>query len=151
MACGVLTAGEREALRLYIHISDPKQIAAQLGKSHHEIERRFKEARRKLGLNRTRDAAALLAMEEGNPAYQRAIYQDLVGGGDRRFDLIKPPVEAGCLANSLPVPTKGRPWNALPIGARLTAIVIGMFLLVVTAVLFVNLAQTLSGLARPHR
>ena len=51
-----LTAGEREALRLYLRTSDPKQIAALLGKIHHEIERRFKEARRKLGLNRTRDA-----------------------------------------------------------------------------------------------
>lgn len=143
-----MTAGEREALRLYLQTSDPKQIAALLGRSHHEIERRFKEARRKLGLNRTRDAAVLLAMEEENPAYQRAIYRDLVGGEDRPFDLIRPPVERGWFARNTPFPTKGRPWNALPVGARLIAILAGMFLLVATAVLFVNLAATLTSIVR---
>ena len=115
VACDVLTAGEREALRLYIHISDPKQIAAHLGKSHHEIDLRFKEARRKLGLNRTRDAAALLAMEEGNPAYQRAIYQDLVGGGDRRFDLIKPPLKRVGSRKVCPFPRRGDPGTRCPL------------------------------------
>ena len=105
-----LTAGEREALQLYLQTSDPKQIAAHLGKSHHEIERRFKEA--------------------------------------PQFDLIKPPVERGWFARNMPFPTKGRPWNALPVGARLIAILAGMFFLVATAVLFVSLAQTLTGIVR---
>lgn len=145
-----LTPGEKEALRLYLESSDPKRIGSKLGKSHHEIERRFKEARRKLGVNRTRDAAVLLAADEGNPAYETAIYRDLVGGEGRKFDLIKPPVEAGWFSRNMPFPTKGRPWNALPVGARLAAILAGMLILVVTAVLFVNLAQTLTGLVRHH-
>ncbi len=146
-----LTSGEKEALRLYLRTSDPKQIAAELDRSHHEIERRFKEARRKLGVNRTRDAAALLAMEEGNPAYQSAIYRDLVGSEDRHFDLIRPPSEGGWTDRNLPLPTKGRPWNALPLDRRVIAILAGMLILVMTAVLLVNLAQTLSSIVRPHR
>ena len=149
-ATDALTPGEKEALRLYLHASDPKLIAGKLGKSHHEVERRFKEARRKLNVSRTRDAAALLAMDEGNPAYQSAIYRDLVGGEDRRFDLTKPSSEGGWIGRNLPFPTKGRPWNALPVATRIIAMLAGMLILVATTVLLVSLAQTLSGIVRSH-
>jgi len=60
-----LTYREREALRGWLERKSAKQIALDLGVSHHAIEKRLKTARLKLGVASSLEAARLLAEAEG--------------------------------------------------------------------------------------
>lgn len=60
-----LTAREREALRGWLERKSAKEIALDLGVSHHAIEKRLKAARLKLGVTSSLEAARLLAEAEG--------------------------------------------------------------------------------------
>ncbi|MFN3989216.1 MAG: LuxR C-terminal-related transcriptional regulator [Erythrobacter sp.] len=60
-----LTHREREALRGWLERKSAKQIALDLGVSHHAIEKRLKTARLKLGVASSLEAARLLAEAEG--------------------------------------------------------------------------------------
>lgn len=146
-----LTAAEKEVLRLYLTVTDQKEIARMIARSPSAVEQRLAGARRKLNVNRSIDAAHLLAHAEGNPAYGMAIYGSSSGGADRGFTLNPASSEGALRRNGLmPFPTKGRPWNALPIGPRLLAIVVGVFLLVLSAIIVVSIGEALSAIAR-HR
>lgn len=56
---------EKQTLRLLLHGHDAKSIAATLGLSVHTVNERLREARRKLGVSSSREAARLLAQAEG--------------------------------------------------------------------------------------
>ncbi|MEO5586721.1 MAG: DUF4019 domain-containing protein [Novosphingobium sp.] len=59
-----LTERERETLRLLYVSHDAKSIARTLGLSVHTVNERLRDARRKLGLSSSREAARLLADAE---------------------------------------------------------------------------------------
>ncbi|WP_404712637.1 sigma factor-like helix-turn-helix DNA-binding protein [Sphingomonas sp. MMS24-J13] len=146
-----LTEAEKEVLRLYLTATDQKEIARLIDRSPSAVEQRLASARRKLGVNRSIDAAHQLAHAEGNPAYGLAIYGSSSGSEARAFALKQPSSEGGSRLSGLrPFPTKGRPWNAQPIGMRLIAIVAGVFLLVLSAVFVVSLGEAISAILR-HR
>jgi len=65
-----LTEREKECLRLWLGHKTAKEIARELGVSHHAIEKRLKMARTKLGVGTSLEAARLLARKE---RYQQAV------------------------------------------------------------------------------
>ncbi|TCD02226.1 histidine kinase [Erythrobacteraceae bacterium CFH 75059] len=64
-AAARLTAKERECLRRWRDHATAKEIALDLGISHHAVEKRLKSARQKLGVATSLEAARLLAEAEG--------------------------------------------------------------------------------------
>ncbi len=60
-----LSEREKETLRLLLNGHDAKSIALALGLSVHTVNERLREARRKLGVGSSREAARLLAQAEG--------------------------------------------------------------------------------------
>lgn len=65
-----LTEREKESLRGRLNHQTAKEIALDLGISHHAVEKRLKMARTKLGVATSLEAARLLAEVEG---YQRTV------------------------------------------------------------------------------
>ena len=59
-----LTEREKETLRLLLGGHDAKSIARELGLSVHTINERLREARRKIGVSSSREAARLLGEAE---------------------------------------------------------------------------------------
>lgn len=59
-----LTAREKDALRLLLRGHDAKSSARELGLSVHTVNERLRDARRKLGVTSSREAARLLLAEE---------------------------------------------------------------------------------------
>jgi len=60
-----LTDREKECLRRWLEHKTAKEIALELGVSHHAVEKRLKMARTKLGVATSLEAARLLAEAEG--------------------------------------------------------------------------------------
>lgn len=60
-----LTPKERECLDRWLSHATAKQIALELGVTHHAVEKRLKSARAKLGVTSTLEAARLLAAAQG--------------------------------------------------------------------------------------
>jgi DNA-binding CsgD family transcriptional regulator len=67
-----LTEREKESLRGRLDHKTAKEIALDLGISHHAVEKRLKMARTKLGVGSSLEAARLLADSEG---YQQPVAQ----------------------------------------------------------------------------
>lgn len=61
---GTVSEREKETLRLLLNGHDAKSIASTLGLSVHTVNERLREARRKLGVGSSREAARLLAQAE---------------------------------------------------------------------------------------
>ena len=72
-----LTEREKVCLRQWLQHKSAKEIAADLGISHHAVEKRLKMARTKLGATSSLEAARMLGEAEG---YGQAVAQspDLV-------------------------------------------------------------------------
>ena len=60
-----LTPREKEVLRAWLDHKSAKEIAIDLGITHHAVEKRLKMARTKLGAGSSREAARMLAAAEG--------------------------------------------------------------------------------------
>lgn len=60
-----LTEREKEALRAWLRHKTAKEIALDLGITHHAVEKRLKMARTKLGAGSSLEAARMLAGAEG--------------------------------------------------------------------------------------
>src|ERR1700749_4167114 len=103
---------EKEVLRLFLVVSDQKELARRIGRSPATVEQRLARARRKLGVARSLDAALLLAEREGNQTYGTAIYGETLRGEAEKPALkLWPPKDRGA-GHSLSIfPTRGRPWN----------------------------------------
>ena len=65
--CDTLTEKEKGTLRLLLSGHDAKSIARQLGLSVHTIHERLRDARRKMSVSSSREAARLLHQIEGPP------------------------------------------------------------------------------------
>lgn len=63
-----LTEKERQTLRLIVRGHDAKSIAGNLGLSVHTINERLRDARRKMAVSSSREAARLLLDKEGDHA-----------------------------------------------------------------------------------
>ena len=70
--CDALTAKEKDALRLLLRGHDAKSSARELGLSVHTVNERLRDARRKLGVTSSREAARLLLAAEGPDTLQDA-------------------------------------------------------------------------------
>jgi DNA-binding CsgD family transcriptional regulator len=72
-----LTAKEKQTLRLILRGHDAKSSARELGLSVHTVNERLRDARRKLGVTSSREAARRLLAEEGDtPEYGPEILGD---------------------------------------------------------------------------
>ena len=144
----LLTDAEKEALRLFLVRSDVKEIARAVGISTAAVEQRLHRARRKLGVTRSLDAAHMLAAAEGHPVIRRAAYAPsyvaATGGDGDRVAASEGGVD---IWRSL-LPTKGRPWNDLPVWARLVWIVAGILAASIAALVSVSLGEVVSRIAR---
>ena len=67
-ACWALTEKEKQTLRLIVRGHDAKSIARSLGLSVHTINERLRDARRKMAVSSSREAARLLLEAEDDKA-----------------------------------------------------------------------------------
>lgn len=91
-ALSALTEKEEQTLRLMVRGHDAKSIARSLDLSVHTINERLRDARRKMAVSSSREAARILLEAEGDavaPFPQSHAYQEI--GGDARPD----PTEEG--------------------------------------------------------
>lgn len=97
-----LTEKEKQTLRLIVRGHDAKSIARSLGLSVHTINERLRDARRKMAVSSSREAARLLLAAEGGPE----LFGDTGIGED--------PARAGIDQGATPVDGAGqahrRPW-----------------------------------------
>lgn len=75
-----LSEREKETLRLLLGGHDAKSVARELGLSVHTINERLREARRKLGVSSSREAARLLG--ESERATPNSLGDNVLGVGD---------------------------------------------------------------------
>lgn len=67
MTLSALTEKEKETLRLLLRGHDAKSSARELGLSVHTVNERLRDARRKLGVTSSREAARVLSEHEQSP------------------------------------------------------------------------------------
>ena len=65
--CAALTEKEKQTLRLLVTGYDAKSMARHLGLSVHTVNERLRDARRKLSVSSSREAARILRAAEGEP------------------------------------------------------------------------------------
>ena len=65
--CAALTEKEKQTLRLLVIGYDAKSVARHLGLSVHTVNERLRDARRKLAVSSSREAARMLRAHEGEP------------------------------------------------------------------------------------
>ena len=115
--CDALTEKEKQTLRLIVRGHDAKSTARELGLSVHTINERLRDARRKLAVSSSREAARLLLDTEGLGPDSAA---------DKEIGDAKRP---GASANNAP-----RPWRA----SRSAWLITGaMFMSAIVAILAV--------------
>jgi DNA-binding CsgD family transcriptional regulator len=145
-----LSPGQIECLLLVDRHHSSKEIATQLGISHHTVDQRIRGALDKLGVERRGEAARMVAsdLSSADPTYQRLIHQsphiDLptLGGhqdgtvrtqirhADRAGETYSPgnlteqsPAGLGSPLQ-LPFATRSHPSNEMSVGLRLVWIVL---------------------------
>ena len=74
-----LTEKEKQTLRLMVRGHDAKSIARSLGLSVHTINERLRDARRKLAVSSSREAARMRAIVEGLRPEVEATVDRLLG------------------------------------------------------------------------
>jgi DNA-binding CsgD family transcriptional regulator len=130
---GALTEKEKQTLRLIVRGHDAKSIARSLGLSVHTINERLRDARRKMAVSSSREAARLLFESEGG--VPGAPTPDSLG--DRGIGEAASPVKAD--QGTAPISGAGRvtrhPWI---VGVLLMTFALGLLA-------FVALPQTASS------
>lgn len=71
---GRLSEGQRQCLRMVYRHMETKEIARELGISPDGVNLRIKTAMKILGVQRRRDAALILAEDEGTESYPPLVY-----------------------------------------------------------------------------
>lgn len=119
-----LTEKEKQTLRLVVRGHDAKSIARSLDLSVHTINERLRDARRKMSVSSSREAARMLLQAEGGGA--GPANPESVGDVEIGEDAHRPDMDQG----SAPIDGVGRasrrPWI---IGALLMAIILGLLAL----------------------
>jgi len=118
-----LSDKERQTLRLILRGHDAKSSARELGLSVHTVNERLRDARRKLGVTSSREAARRLLAEEGDTP------ENL---GDKALgDALSPPPDAPATSSA----TGRWAWFGLGPGLALTAIGVLAMSLIIAALL----------------
>ncbi len=93
-----LTEKEKQTLRLIVRGHDAKSTARSLGLSVHTINERLRDARRKMAVSSSREAARLLLEAEGGaPAFLTPdLCGDIINGADAGWH----PADEGCAPDS---------------------------------------------------
>ena len=119
-----LTEKEKQTLRLIVRGHDAKSTARSLGLSVHTINERLRDARRKMAVSSSREAARLLLAAEGDASGTSPYFL-----GDREIgeDAACPPIDP----ESAPVSGVGRRDRrpVIIIGALLMTLVLGLLAL----------------------
>lgn len=122
-----LTSKERETLRLILRGHDAKSSARELGLSVHTVNERLREARRKLGVTSSREAARRLLAEEGDtPQSSPEFHADKALG-----DAAEAPVAPDMTAPA----TRRSAWFGLRPGLALTFVGVLVMSLILAALL----------------
>jgi DNA-binding CsgD family transcriptional regulator len=122
-----LTSKEKETLRLILRGHDAKSSARTLGLSVHTVNERLRDARRKLGVTSSREAARRLLAEEGDtPEIPPEFHADKAFG-----DVAEVPVAADMAAPA----TRRWAWFGLRPGLALTSIGVLFMSLILAALL----------------
>jgi DNA-binding CsgD family transcriptional regulator len=120
-----LTEKEKQTLRLIVRGHDAKSTARSLGLSVHTINERLRDARRKMTVSSSREAARLLLDAEcSNP---ESPHPDLLGDAGLGEDETTPPVDQGTAPISGARPAYRRPW--IIIGVLLMTFALGLLAL----------------------
>lgn len=93
-ARAALTDKEKETLRLIVRGHDAKSVARQLGLSVHTINDRLRDARRKLAVSSSREAARLL-FEQEEAVPEKAGHKRIGEAAERETAKLVPPPEDG--------------------------------------------------------
>jgi DNA-binding CsgD family transcriptional regulator len=124
-ALWALTEKEKQTLRLIVRGHDAKSTARRLGLSVHTINERLRDARRKMAVSSSREAARLLLeAEHGDPASPPP---NSLGDSRIGEDAIRPPTDQ----EDAPVDGVGRPYRrpGIIIGVLLMTFVLGLLAL----------------------
>src|SRR4051812_32627734 len=126
---GALTEKEKQTLRLIVRGHDAKSTARSLGLSVHTINERLRDARRKMAVSSSREAARLLLQAEGGGA--GSPYPDSFGDTIIGEDAAGPLVDQGLA----PIEGAGRPYGRawIIIGVLLMPLALALALLALTA------------------
>jgi DNA-binding CsgD family transcriptional regulator len=123
--CWALTEKEKQTLRLIVRGHDAKSTARSLGLSVHTINERLRDARRKMAVSSSRQAARLLLEAEGGDV--GSPNPDLFGDTGIGEDASRPPVDQGIA----PIDGAGRarrhPW--ILIGGSLMTLALALLAL----------------------
>lgn len=137
-----LTEKEKATLRLIVRGHDAKSIARHQGLSVHTINERLREARRKMAVSSSREAARLLLDAEGGetPAATPESFGDRLLRDDAAPG-IADPVDAGPRAAPVGLPAGLAPaWRRSRVFIGVTAMTLALGLLAVTAFTHIPLA-----------
>ncbi len=117
-----LTEKEKQTLRLIVRGHDAKSTARALNLSVHTINERLREARRKMAVSSSREAARLLLEAEGERPHQNPVYSTL--GEDAA-----PPTEETEAASPGGAGPARRRLSPFIIGATVMTILLGLLAL----------------------
>ena len=118
MRLDLLTAREKDCLRLVLHPMRAKEIARATGLSVHTVNDHLRSARRKLGTSDSVTAAQMLRAHEGDPP-------KILGSRESgwREPVVVTHADDTEVAKTwsaiLPIPSKDRPWNDLSLRWRI--------------------------------
>jgi DNA-binding CsgD family transcriptional regulator len=112
-----LTEKEKQTLRLIVRGHDAKSSARDLGLSVHTVNERLRDARRKMGVSSSREAARLLlAAEDGHPqSFGDKTIGEAAGPGTVAPDAVPEMVQA-----------RSRGWSGIIAGGAVMSITVGM-------------------------
>ncbi|CCW19053.1 hypothetical protein EBBID32_34140 [Sphingobium indicum BiD32] len=119
-----LTEKEKQTLRLIVRGHDAKSVARNLGLSVHTINERLRDARRKMAVSSSREAARLLLEAEGDDTMTSP---DSLGDKEIRADAPDIPVDQ----DSVPISGAGRVTRPfwIIIGVALMTLALGLLAL----------------------
>lgn len=120
-----LTEKEKQTLRLIVRGHDAKSIARSLDLSVHTINERLRDARRKMAVSSSREAARLLLAAEG--ASPDAATPDLLGDSRIGADASDAPADQGAAPIGGAWPAIRHPWT---LGVFAMTLLLGLLALV---------------------
>ena len=145
-----LSPAEREVLKLYLQRSDVKVIARALGVSDHAVTKRLANARSKLGVTRSIDAALMLGRQDDATIYKTVEVKPLAPIASPSPPPMDAASEEGAQREWALFPTEGHPWNTLPLWLRVVWMVAALLAIMASTMLALSIGQGISSVVRPH-
>jgi hypothetical protein len=139
-----LSEGQKECLRLFHARWEIKDIARQIGRSPVTVNQRLAAARKHLGVDRSAEAARLLAEHENGTYTPPPYVPDTIPEAAPEQPSTQQEHEERHPAIPLPFPTAGRPNNDLSFGGKLAY---SLLLAALIALVFGGGVAALSGLS----